>query len=140
MKIIAVFLAFVISINAVDQAPTWVPDRYKKDFVDFANSCELASVHAKEYADVLRSASKVVGCEQKDKGVIFKVSKGSVVVEHYQEFEKVVKSCEYGNGEMTIVFTGQDTEGTFMKTLKYTAIIVGSIGLGYLLGGGVGNK
>lgn len=140
MKFIALMLLTVFTVQAVDQAPQWVPDEYKKDFVDFANSCELATAHAKEYVNDLRSPSKVVGCEKKDKGVLFKLSKGSMSVDHYQEFEKVVESCEYSGGTMTIVFTGQDTEGTFMKTLKYTAIIVGSIGLGYLLGGGAGNK
>lgn len=132
MKIIALFLTTILSVQA---APTWVPEKYKRDFDEMERACTTATTHAAEFAEVLRSTSKVDGCEVKDKGVLFRASRGSVKVEWYQEFSKVVKSCEYSGGEMTIVFTGQDTEGQFMKALKYTAIIVGSVGLGFLLGG-----
>ena len=132
MKTIAMFLAVILSVEA---APDWVPERHKKNFDEMERSCEIATAHAKEFAEVLRSASKVDGCEVKDKGVLFKASRGSVKVEWYQEFSKVVKSCELSGDEMTITFTGQDTEGSFMKALKYTAIIVGSVAVGILIGG-----
>jgi len=143
MKWIGWFFALVASVSAVERvqpitdAPQWVPASKKEAYVTFFNACSVLSEQAAEYAEALRSSSKVDGCEVKDKGVIFKASRGKVKVEWYQEFEKVVKSCEYSNGTMTITFTGQDTEGSFMKALKYTAIIVGSVGFGILLGQGV---
>lgn len=142
MKWIGWFFALVANVSAVEgvqpitDAPNWVPASKKEAYVTFVNACSALSEQAAEYAEALRSASKVDGCEVKDKGVIFKASRGKVKVEWYQEFEKVVKSCEYSGGTMTITFTGQDTEGSFMKALKYTAIIVGSVGFGILLGQG----
>jgi hypothetical protein len=126
-------MAAIMAVHGVDKAPQWVPDKYKADFVDMANACEAATKQAKELSDVLRSPSEVTGCEQKDKGVLFVSKRGAIEVKWYAEFEKTVKSCEYSNGEMVIKFEGSEPV-TFMGVLKYTAIIVGSITLGILVG------
>ena len=133
MKFICVFMAAIMAVHGIDKAPQWVPEKYKTDFVDMVNACEAATKEAKELSDILKSPSEVTGCEKKDKGVLFISKRGKIEVKWYAEFEKTVKSCEYSGGEMVIKFEGTEPV-SFMGILKYTAIIVGSITLGVLVG------
>lgn len=97
------------------------------------NSCNVLSEQGEAMSKALKSPLEVYGCAKEGKGVLIKARRASIDASMVMEFNQSVVSCEYSNGRMELVFDGAERP-TFMGVLKYTAIIVGSIAVGFLAG------